>query len=93
MQKSHVAKIVKKELQTSDKECKEALDAMLKKIAAALIRGEKVTLRNFGTFTVKCHKARKGVNPQSGTPLDICKKRVIKFNSCKALKDKVNKGK
>ena len=92
MQKSHITEVVKKELEISDKEYKEALDIMLEKIAAALIKGEKVTLRNFGTFTVKYHKARNGVNPQTSASLAIPKKRVVKFNSCKALKEKVNKG-
>lgn len=92
MQKTHIAEIVQKELQISDKEYKEALEVMLEKIGAALINGEKVTLRNFGTFIVKCHEARKGVNPQTGNTMPIPKKWVVKFNSCKALKKAVDEG-
>lgn len=91
MQKSHIAEIVQKELEISDKEYKEALEVMLEKICVALIKGEKVTLRNFGTFIVKCHEARKGVNPQNGQALDVPRKWVVKFNSCKALKAAVDK--
>lgn len=90
MQKSHITEIVQKELQISDKEYKEALEVMLKKIGTALTNGEKVTLRNFGTFIVKCHEARKGVNPQTGDTMPIPKKWVIKFNSCKSLKKTVD---
>lgn len=90
MQKSHIAEIVQKELEISDKEYKEALEVMLEKIGNALENGEKVTLRNFGTFIVKCHEARKGVNPQNGNPMPIPKKWVVKFNSCKSLKKAVD---
>lgn len=91
MQKSQLAWFVQKELQISDKEYKKALEVIFNKIADALIKREKVVIRDFGILIVKYHKPRKGVNPQTGCPLNIPEKWVIKFNACKALKEKVNK--
>lgn len=93
MQKSQIARAVQKKLELSEKEYKEVLEFILDKIATALIKGEKVTLRNFGTFSIKYRKARPGVNPQNSEPMAIPRKRVVKFNSCKALKKRVNEGK
>ena len=90
MHKNHIVKAVQKELQISEQEYKEALEVMLAKIVDILIKEKKVNLRNFGTFTIKIHKARKGINPKTGASLNIPQKRVIKFNSCKVLKEKIN---
>lgn len=49
-----------------------------------------VRLVNFGTFKVVERKARKGRNPQTGKPLQIPAKNVIKFTVGKALKEGVN---
>lgn len=94
MQKKHIVKVVQKELQSSETDYKDALEAMFEKISLTLEKGENVTIRNFGTFTIKIRKARKGVNPKTGEAIMIDKQRVVKFNSCKKLKQAVNdKGK
>lgn len=94
MQKKHIVKVVQKELQSSETDYKDALEAMFAKISLTLEKGENVTIRNFGTFTIKIRKARKGVNPKTGEAIMIDKQRVVKFNSCKKLKQAVNdKGK
>lgn len=94
MQKKHIVKVVQKELQSSETDYKEALETMFEKISLSLQRGESVTIRNFGTFTVKTRQARKGVNPRTSESIMIDKQRVVKFNSCKKLKQAVNgKGK
>ena len=58
-------------------------------IAAALTRGDKITLPGFGTFKVVETAARTGRNPQTGEPVEIPAKRKIKFNPTQALKDLV----
>ena len=58
-------------------------------IAEAVARGEKVELRNFGVFEVKIRKARVGRNPQTGEPIQIKAKTVVKFRVAKAAKDAI----
>jgi len=43
-----------------------AVNAMLDEIVAAMTRGDRVELRDFGTFVVKVRKARVGRNPKTG---------------------------
>ena len=66
-----------------------ALKAVQGAIAAALTRGDKITLPGFGTCKVVETAARTGRNPQTGEPVEIPAKRKIKFNPTQALKDLV----
>ncbi len=61
-------------------------------IAAAVSRGEKVELRNFGVFEVKIQKARIGRNPHSPTEIvPIPQRAVVKFKAGLLLRDAVLK--
>ena len=66
-----------------------ALKAVQGAIAAALTRGDKITLPGFGTFKVVETAARTGRNPLTGEPVEIPAKRKIKFNPTQSLKDLV----
>ena len=55
------------------------LDETLEEICAALIRGESVSLRSFGTFNVRAKRERIGRNPKNGVAATICARRVISF--------------
>jgi len=46
-------------------------------------------LPNFGRLVLANRKARMGRNPQTGEPIKIPAKRVVKFRLAKALKDAV----
>jgi DNA-binding protein HU-beta len=54
------------------------------------VKGDKVALVGFGTFSVSERKARKGRNPQTGKEMKIAAKKVLKFTAGKALKEAVN---
>lgn len=63
-----------------------ALEAFTTSITSSLKRGQRVSLVNFGTFTVSKRKARTGRNPRTGEPLKIPAARVPKFSAGKELK-------
>ncbi len=63
-----------------------ALEAFTASITSSLKRGQRVSLVNFGTFTVSKRKARTGRNPRTGEPLKIPAARVPKFSAGKELK-------
>lgn len=66
-----------------------ALEAFTGAVMASLKKGKKVSLVNFGTFTVAKRKARTGRNPRTGEALHIPAARVPKFSAGKALKSAV----
>jgi len=64
------------------------LDSFMANVTKALKKKEgKVTLVGFGTFVKSRQKARKGRNPQTGEPLKIKARNVVKFKAGKKLKD------
>jgi DNA-binding protein HU-beta len=69
---------------------REYLSGMFETIVAETTKGKKVKLRNFGSFQPRWYKAKRGVNPQTGQPLDILPHYHIHFASSKILDDKIN---
>ncbi len=58
-----------------------ALNAFMDAVTDALESGDKVVLVGFGTFSVSKRKARTGRNPQTGKPMKIPAKKVVKFKA------------
>ena len=48
--------------------------------------GHTIPQLGFGTFQVKKRRARNGRNPQTGAPIKIKAKNVVKFKAGKGLK-------
>jgi len=65
------------------------VDATIKVIQDAVIKGEKVQLVGFGTFEVVERAAREGRNPHTGESLHIEASKAPKFKAGKAFKDAV----
>ncbi len=63
-----------------------ALNTFTDAVTASLKKGKRVSLVNFGTFTVGKRRARAGRNPRTGEPLRIPASRVPKFLPGKGLK-------
>ena len=68
-----------------------ALKAFTDGVAAALKKGDKVSLVGFGTFSVSKRAARKGRNPQTGKEISIKASKSPRFKAGKALKGAVNR--
>ncbi len=68
---------------------KKALDAFILATTEALRDGDRVALVGFGSFSVSTRSARTGRNPQSGAPIEIPEKKVVKFKPGAELEDGV----
>jgi DNA-binding protein HU-beta len=66
------------------------LDALLATLATSLADGEPVQLVGFGSFNLTERPARQGRNPQTGQPMALPAKRIVKFKPGKALADAAN---
>jgi integration host factor subunit beta len=65
--------------------------AIFDEIAAALVRGDRVELRRFGSFTVRTWKPRPlGRNPKTGAPLSIPATRHPSFRTGVEMRDRLN---
>jgi len=68
-------------------QAEKALTSLISGISSWLKKGNRVTFSGFGSFEVKTRKARKGRNPKTGEPIQIPRKKRIKFNPSKSLID------
>ncbi len=55
----------------------------------ALIRGEKIELRNFGVFKIKERRSRTGRNPRTGQVVPVPSRKVVVFKPGLEMKQKV----
>ena len=70
-------------------DAKKALDAFVEATTDALKNGDRVALIGFGSFAVATRSARTGRNPQSGSPIQIAAKKVVKFKPGAELSDSI----
>src|SRR5215210_9604459 len=66
-----------------------ALQAFTGAVTSSLKKGQRVSLVNFGTFTLSRRKARMGRNPRTGESLKIPAAKVPKFSAGKELRSAV----
>jgi integration host factor subunit beta len=61
-------------------------------IAAALARGDRVELRNFGSFSVRHRHSRTARNPRTGGMIEVPHKIIPFFKAGRQLRKQVNGG-
>jgi len=90
MTKTELVDLISKNSGISKVKSKEALNAFTDGIMKALKKKDgRVTLVGFGTFTKVRRKARKGRDPNTGKPIKIKAKNVVKFKPGKNLRESV----
>lgn len=67
-----------------------AVKAILDAMNEALVKGHRIEIRGFGSFSVSRRPPRVGRNPRSGESVDIPEKRVPHFKPGKALRETVD---
>ena len=66
------------------------LEIIFFQITEALLRGENVEIRGFGTYKKTRRKARIGRNPKNSQPVQIPEKKAIKWKMSKILFNRLN---
>jgi DNA-binding protein HU-beta len=90
MTKAELVEKMAKEAGISKVAAAAALNSFMDGVSKALKKKDgKVTLVGFGTFAKVRRKARTGRNPQTGDPIKIKARSVVKFKPGKTLKDAV----
>ena len=81
MNKAELIDAIASESNLTKADSKKALDAFIKATSGALKKGGRVALVGFGSFGVAKRSARTGRNPQTGKPINIKAKNVVKFKA------------
>jgi integration host factor subunit beta len=76
--------------QLTHRDAEAAVKAILDAIGQAMVRGHRIEIRGFGSFTINRRPPRIGRNPRSGESVAIPEKRVPHFKPGKALREAVD---
>lgn len=66
------------------------VNTVFSSIEEALVAGDKVEIRGFGSFTTRGREGRQARNPKTGEVVSITSKRTPFFKTGKELKERVN---
>jgi len=92
MKKSDIVTILSEEMNISQKKSAEIVDFIFEKMKKAILNGDRIEVRGFGSFCVKSYKSRKGRNPKTGEIIDVPPKKLPFFKVGKELKKKLIEG-
>jgi len=93
MTKNELARELADEFELPRRQIIELVEALLDRITAVLKSGDKVQLTPFGQFKIRDRAARIARNPQTGAPVNVPAKRVLKFIAGRSLKEAVGTAK
>lgn len=73
------------------KEAELIVNTIFDSIGGALVSGDRVEIRGFGSFTIRERDAREARNPKSGEVVKIPNKKTPFFKTGKELRERVNR--
>jgi integration host factor subunit beta len=76
--------------QLTQRDAEFAVKAILDAMNSALVRGHRIEIRGFGSFSINRRPPRMGRNPRSGESVAIPERRVPHFKPGKALREAVD---
>ncbi|NIM91006.1 MAG: integration host factor subunit beta [Candidatus Aminicenantes bacterium] len=80
-----------KEMRIARQEAETGVNLFFDILKEALLRGEEIELRGFGSFRFRKRSSRSGRNPRTGEPVNVPPKKVLYFKPSKLLKEMINK--
>ena len=89
MNKAQLIDAIAEKADLTKADAKKALDAFVEATTDALKNGDRVALIGFGSFSVSTRSARTGRNPQTGAPIEISERKIVKFKPGSELSDTV----
>ncbi|MFI3271937.1 MAG: HU family DNA-binding protein [Pseudomonadota bacterium] len=90
MNKSDVISHVAEEHALSIDEASFLVNAFFDAVKDALITGDRVEIRGFGSFKTKDYAGYKGRNPKTGDAVVVPPKKLVAFRSGKELRSLIN---
>jgi integration host factor subunit beta len=92
MTKSQLIEALAKAEGITLKAAETAVNVTFESMEKALIQGDRVEIRGFGSFKVKQYDGYKGRNPKTGELIEVNPKKLPFFKVGKELKERVDSG-
>lgn len=90
MTKAELVDLIMADTGVSKRDTALIINHILENISDALIKGDKIELRGFGSFKVKNRRPRQARNPRTGEAVSVQGKRVPFFKASNEMKQKIN---
>ena len=90
MNKSQLIETLAKEENLALKKAEEIVNTVFRDMEKALIQGERVEIRGFGSFKIKQYDGYQGRNPKTGEIIHVAPKKLPFFKVGKELKERVD---
>lgn len=87
-----VARITRDQPQLSEQDVELAVNSILERMASALVMGERIEIRGFGSMTLHYRSPRVGRNPKTGEKVQVPEKYAPHFKPGAGLRKRVNEG-
>ncbi len=91
MTKGELAKRLAERAKVSQREAKVVVDAVFEGMEEAMLRGERIEIRGFGSFVLRSYDSYQGRNPKTGERISVPPKRLPYFKVGKELRERVNR--
>ena len=90
MNKSELVEMLSEQKCLTQKRADEIVNIMFDKMSDAMISGDRIEIRGFGSFVVKEYKAYQGRNPKTGELISVKPKKLPFFKVGKELRERVD---
>ena len=90
MNKSELTKALSKEYDLPLRKAEEIVDVVFATMAKALVAGNRIEIRGFGSFTVKEYEGYTGRNPKTGEKISVEPKKLPFFKVGKDIAERLN---
>ncbi len=87
-----VTNITRVQPQLSEQDVELAVNSILERMTSALVAGERIEIRGFGSMTLHYRPSRIGRNPKTGEDVRVTEKYVPYFKPGAGLRKRVNEG-
>ena len=90
MNKSQLIEALAKTENLTIKKAEMVVNTLFDNMTEALVENERIEIRGFGSFKVKCYDGYQGRNPKTGAVIEVCEKKLPFFKVGKELKERVD---
>jgi integration host factor subunit beta len=91
MNKSELIEALATQKGISFKKAEEIVNSIFDTMTQALVEGDRIEIRGFGSFVVRDYESYTGRNPKTGDPIEVKPKKLPFFKVGKELKERVAK--
>lgn len=85
-----IALLASRNPQLAQKDTELAVKTILDAMTTALVSGQRIEIRGFGSFSLSTRSSRIGRNPRSGEQVQVPAKQVPHFKAGKELRERVD---